>query len=291
MRKGHGDSNVRWVPLTLAFGTFCLVAQHGPASSSPGQTLMISPGTLVLDSTRPGGTVIVGVTGNNSAVVEVSNAFFLQNTDGGLSSVDPATSPRSAAAFIRAGPRRFTILPGQGTQLRVAVRPPAGLPQGEYRLHLRIELVRKLGARAPDQEAKSETKQVGINVPIRVALGARILYRHKVKPEGGRVETVTARTEGQTVVVSFDIIRLGETSLLAKYQVIARYPSGAAKPIGPAGGISLYPEHDHRRFTMKLDRSLLDGASQVCIRLAPNDIGNADLAPHENCAASLFGMQ
>lgn len=257
--------------VSIAFALCWPVAAQAP---------LVSPSTLVLNSDQRGGIVVVGVADDSPTAFQVVDAFFVQDGLGQLREVGVRDAPFSAAGFLRAGPRKFSLAPGEGMQLRIAARPPKDLPAGEYRLHLKIE---SLGEQ-PDVSTKQALNQtLEITVPIRVALAVRILYRHLIEPEGGRIKDLTVRHGGEFTDLEFHIERLGRTSLLAEYQIFGRQADGELSPISKVKGANIYSELEGRRFTERLKSAQVAEMRELCIRLTPKEPGNPNLKSHEFC--------
>lgn len=244
------------------------------------QTPIISPSTLVLDNDQRGGIVLVGVADDEPAAFQVTDAFYVQDDDGNLKEIRIEDASFSAARFLRAGPRRFSLVPGEGMQLRIAARPPQDLAPGEYRLHLRIE---SLGEQMKSATPPSSDPALEVVVPIRVALAVRVLYRHKIKPAGGRIEKLAVQKSEASTELQFEIERLGHASLLAEYQVFARQADGKMNPIGKSKGANIYREIGRRHFSERFAREQVADTEVLCIRLTPRDPGDPNLKTHEVC--------
>lgn len=244
---------------------------------------MVAPGTLVLDEGLRAGVIVVGIPGDQPASFEVKDSFFLQDANGQLRAADPEAAANSAASFIRVGPRRFSLTPGQGQQVRVAVRPPASLLPGEYRMHLTIANAGVQALRPDEVQKPQHPDALSLVVPIQVARGVRILYRHKVRPEGGRLESLALRREADTATVTFDVVRLGVTSLLATYQMFIRDRDGDVRDVGRDAAVGIYAEQARRHVSVQLPAAEVPEGAILCVRLVPDDPGNSGLSPAETC--------
>ncbi len=246
------------------------------------QEVMISPGTILLTQSKRSDVITVGSGADSFATFGVTDAFFIQSGDGQLRAVAPREPKNSALSWLRVGPRKFSTEPGTGMQVRVAARPPADLAPGEYRLHL---LIINRGSSEPQRLERPNTTQEGavsVEIPMMVSHGVRILFRNKVQPEGGRLEFLRKEPNGPYTDLVFDVVRLGMTSLIGKYQIFTR-SNGRDQDLGREFGVSVYEELDRRRFTTKVQRSDIPDGSLLCARLIFTDAGNPDLKPVEAC--------
>src|SRR5437764_5884125 len=98
--------------------------------------------------------------------------------DGQLANVaDPTAQEKAAADMIVYAPRRVTLAPHEPQSIRIAARPPKGLPDGEYRVHL---LFRAIPPATPVAAQANEpvkgvhfqlTPVYGVTIPVIVRLG------------------------------------------------------------------------------------------------------------------------
>lgn len=118
-----------------AFGIAALLGVSTPASAGVGD-LLVAPTRIVLDG-RKGAEIILNNIGDEPATYRVSVDFRRMNPDGTLSDVaEPTAQDRAAADMIVYAPRRVTLAPREPQAIRIAARPPQGLPDGEYRVHM-----------------------------------------------------------------------------------------------------------------------------------------------------------
>ena len=106
-----------------------------PARAGVGD-LLVAPTRLVLDGRR-GTEMVLNNVGDEPATYRISVEFRRMTREGGLDEVaEPNAEERAAADMIIYAPRRVTLAPHEPQSIRIAARPPQGLPDGEYRVHL-----------------------------------------------------------------------------------------------------------------------------------------------------------
>ena len=184
---------------------WCVLLLLAPTASN-GQGVMLSPGTVILSDRARSAEISVGNINTRSAAFEVQEAFYRQDRDGRLIESDPASAPNSALALVRIGPRRFSLAPSEGRPVRVAFRPPAGLPPGEYRLHAIIKNLSDSPDR-PREEAVTHEGEARFVIHLAVARGVRILVRYQVIPEGATLGNLTATRDEGGERIEFDVHR------------------------------------------------------------------------------------
>jgi P pilus assembly chaperone PapD len=244
-----------------------------------GANLNISPKRLTFDRSGRSATVYIYNQGDTPATFDIALVDRVMTPSGQISAVaDVAAKPelapfaaklKSAQPMLLATPRRATLAPGKGQTIRVRVNPgaeAAGL--GEYRSHLTVTTIppRDLGMTA-EQASKPGSQELsflihsvfGISIPVIVRLGdadvrgaienTRFSYEN-ISPNGGAAPAV------RTPVLSFDLARLGASSLFGNLEVKG---AKGKEPIGLARGVGVYTEIDRRNVQLPLTRAPAPG--------------------------------
>ncbi|MEO8673742.1 MAG: hypothetical protein ABI411_20730 [Tahibacter sp.] len=164
------------------------------------QSILLTPGSLVLTDQQRSGEITVANTEKRPVSFRVEPALFRMRPDGFLDEVD--SLPLSAAALLRFAPRQFELDPGGAQVVKVAFRAPSDLPNGEYRLHLRL---RNMGAPlsaspAGSTEEPAVVGEVELKIPVTVARAVRIMVRHGVGPGSVELGNVKAQRAGAQAI-------------------------------------------------------------------------------------------
>jgi hypothetical protein len=241
------------------------------ASTASAQSVMIAPGSLVLSDTQRSGEITVANTEARTVTYRVEPALFRMRADGFLDEVD--TLEQSAAALLRFAPRQFDLDPGAAQVVRVAFRAPAGLPQGEYRLHLRmrnmgapVRAVRNVGA-----PSSSVAGEVTLQVPVTVARAARILVRHGVGPGSVVLGAMQAqRVDAASVRIDLSLMNRrdgGSATGTLVFEVAGRTPSTDSGTMRKR--YSVYADLDQRDYEFMLP---IAGTlpAKVCVAVVPD---------------------
>ena len=120
----------------LAVAAAALVgAMPTPARAGVGD-LLVAPTRIVLDGGK-GTEIVLNNIGDTPATYRISVEFRRMTADGNLEDVaEPTAQEKEAEDMIVYAPRRVTLAPHEPQSIRITARPPQGLPDGEYRVHL-----------------------------------------------------------------------------------------------------------------------------------------------------------
>lgn len=231
--------------LTLACIAF-LASLHAAPALAQGD-LLIAP-TRVVISQGGSSEVILSNIGNEPATYRISAELRRMTEDGDFKEVSEAeATPTELAALqmVTFAPKRITLLPGQPQSVRISIRPPEGLADGEYRVHLNFRAVPP--ALKPEEGAGPATgvsikliPVYGITIPVfvrrgRLEGGATLGGAHLVKAANGSF-------------VELDLNRTGQRSVYGEF--IGKGARGDV--LFEMRGVAAYPEITHRKVHIPL---------------------------------------
>lgn len=220
-----------------------------PAQAGIGD-LLVAPTRIVLDGGK-GAEVILNNIGEEPATYRVSVEFRRMTPDGGLVDVtEPNAEEKAAADMIVYAPRRVTLAPHQPQSIRIAARPPQGLPDGEYRVHMLFRAIPPANPVAPPSSEPPKglhfelTPVYGVTIPVIVRLGnlqatAAIANVHLDKKDG-------------KPVVALDLSRSGARSIFGEVRVLK---AGVKTPIALQKSVAVYTEITSRHIAVPLEES------------------------------------
>lgn len=185
---------------------------------------------------------------------------------------DPAPDLMLAEDMIRYAPRRVVLPPGASQQIRLMLRRPKDLPDGEYRSHFWVQPeapavkfdpnAQKTGPKGSSVQVKMLT---GMTLPVFVRSG-------KMEAKGTITDAKLAAGGKEGLEVSFTINREGNRSLYGDVELSC--VGGTEKDVKVIRGIAVYTEVKRRmvKFDMPLPEAGASACRQVNIKYtAPDD--------------------
>ncbi|MBP7134817.1 MAG: molecular chaperone, partial [Sphingomonadaceae bacterium] len=141
--------------------------------------LLVAPTRVILDGSR-GTEVVLNNIGSEPATYRISLELRRMLPDGSLEEIDPAKADSHDATtlgMISYAPRRVVLPPNQPQSIRIGVRAPQGLPDGEYRAHMLFRAIPdakpvESGAGRKDGVSIALTPIYGVTIPIIVRQGS-----------------------------------------------------------------------------------------------------------------------
>ena len=252
---------------TLRFAAaLSLIALSGPASAAG--DLLVAPTRIILDGAR-GTEVILNNIGAQPATYRISLELRRMTAAGQLEDVDAAAATsreQTTLAMISYAPRRVVLAPNQPQAIRIGVRPPADLPDGEYRAHMLFRAIPDATAAVAVPTDKkgvsiSLTPIYGITIPIIVRKGAlqasaAISDVHRCEmDQHGQIGTVHRADTVPSLCLS--LARSGDRSTYGRIRVTR---AGLSKPLIEARGVAVYAEVSQRTVALPLS---VESAAQI----------------------------
>lgn len=240
---------IRWTG-RIAFMLAGLAAAAGFESAAEAGVgdLLVAPTRIILDGRR-GTEIVLNNVGDEPATYRISVEFRRMTADGQLADVtDPTPQEKAAEDMIVYAPRRVTLAPHEPQSIRIAARPPPGLPDGEYRVHL---LFRAIPAPVPVVPAAAEqTKGLhlqlipiyGVTIPVIVRLG-------NLQATAGIANVELEKHDGKPAV-GLELSRSGTRSTFGEVRV---YKAGVKDPIAVQRAVAVYTELNSRHVSIPID--------------------------------------
>jgi P pilus assembly chaperone PapD len=236
--------------LACSLALVCAAALSVPAHAQG--DLLVAP-TRVMINSGGNAEVILSNIGDKPATYRISLELRRMEESGDFDEVAEANAnitERAALDMVRFAPRRVTLLPGQPQAVRISVRPPEGLPDGEYRVHMSFRAIPTPGA--PDAAAPAEAAPAsGVTIKLTPIYGITI----PVFVRKGRLEAQASITSARQVrfenqaFLEVDMGRTGQRSVYG--ELIGKSPRGEV--LFSLRGIAVYPEVNRRKVHVPLN--------------------------------------
>ena len=235
-----------WTRSILAAGV--VAAAFAPTSAGAGVgDLLVAPTRLVLDG-RKGAEVILNNIGDEPATYRVSVEFRRMTEKGELVDVTtPSATDKAAEDMIVYAPRKVTLAPHDPQAIRIVARPPQGLADGEYRVHM---LFRAIPPAKPVVASTAEkpkgvqfelTPIYGVTIPVIIRLG-------NLEAAAG-IANVQLERRDNGPAIGLDLTRTGTRSVYGEVRVLK---PGVKDPVALMKGIAVYTEVPRRHVSIPL---------------------------------------
>lgn len=218
--------------------------------------LLITPSRVVFeDRTRTSQVTLVNK-GSETTTYRIS--FIRQNMteDGRFVPVEENEEGLYSDKMVRYSPRQITLSPGQSQIVRLMLRKPKGLADGEYRSHMLLQALPKTTksdiAKAVDEDSGEISVEIttiiGVSIPVIVRNGN---LTSELSLTNARY--VKSTDQESKSYVSFDMNRSGKRSTYGDFSVTYIDESGKSSIVGNVNGVAVYSPNTLRQFQVPLN--------------------------------------
>jgi hypothetical protein len=206
------------------------------------QTMLI-PQRIVLEPGQRFSTLIIKNSGTASGAYTVELVDMDMKESGAIEEVPKDSPPTefSAKPFTRLAPRSVTLSPGEAQNVRVLVKRPEGMKDGEYRSHIKVRIINDNTDTAPEKDFKVIVKaSIVIVVPLIIRQGETSFTSTLAEP----------RLKGRELQVY--ITRSGNRSSEGNLRIYQNR-NGSLVDIGGLNGVPVYRPAAKRLVKIQLD--------------------------------------
>lgn len=219
--------------------------------------LMVAPTRVVFEGNTRTKQITLINNGGDTGRYRISFVRRKMTEDGNLVEVGKDEPGMYSDTLIRYSPRQVTLPPGQSQVVRLMLRKPRDLKDGEYRSHLMFQAL-------PDPSSTSVTTLAGKNtsglsiklIPI-VGITIPVIVRQGKLEAGATLSDFSINMKNQVKQqpdLKMHINRTGNASVYGDIRVDFSPNNGSKQSIviGQANGVAVYTPNASREFTVQL---------------------------------------
>ena len=211
---------------------------------------MLHPTRLVFEKNQRAAQIELINNGATPATYRIALVNRRMSESGQFEAIEtPAPGEQFADAMLRYSPRQITLQPGTAQTVRVMLRKPAELADGEYRSHLQFELLPDVDG-STSIENQAGAKDIGVVLNTLVGASVPVIVRHGVTNATVRLSGLAVTRDGKQPMLSLQFEREGNSSVygdLADQLHAARRQAAAAGPGGRHRRLHAQPDPQGRR--------------------------------------------
>ncbi|MCH9031003.1 MAG: molecular chaperone [candidate division Zixibacteria bacterium] len=166
---------------SIAFLTLFLSLWILPAEgwTQVGGGLSVMPTRIVFEGRDRTAEIVLTNRGAEAETYRITFKSMRMLEDGSYEDIEePRENERFAADLIRYSPRRVVLEPGTSQTLRLMLRKPADLAEGEYRSHMYFRAVPKPSSASDIEEPDLKEDQINIQITTIFGITIPIIVRH-----------------------------------------------------------------------------------------------------------------
>jgi len=242
--------------------------------------LMVIPKRIVFSKNMRSAQVTIINSGNEAGTFRISLNNKRMSPEGRLEDVKSAgNDDMFADKIIRFSPRQVVLEPGQSQVVRLGLRKPSGLKDGEYRSHMLFRAI-PLDAGKSVESSLKPSSELTISLTAIVGISIPVIIRHgKTDAEVSLVSAkfVPRQANEDTPHLLIEFKRTGNRSVYG--DILAEFitKEGDRKVVAQVGGVAVYTPGTNRRLKLPIVSSpgleIRNGSIQVFYRSPANQGG------------------
>ncbi len=231
-----------------------VVAPPQPSASGPGVgDLLVAPTRVVFEGRVRSAEVSLINIGSGTATYRISFSHLRMTENGELKEIEkPEDGAPFADNLVRYSPREITLEPNVAQVVRMQLRLPASLPDGEYRSHLLFRAVPPESV-APErsiEKAAGEAPAAGFSVRLTPIYGVSIpvIVRHGAAAATASLADAAYRPGhgDEPATLECKLGRSGNQSIYGNLTVKFVPASGPSRVVGVVNGVAVYTPNPFR---------------------------------------------
>lgn len=258
-------------PAILLLAAGLLLALSWPARAE----LMLHPTRVVFDKNMRAAQVELI---NNSAKPATYRITLVNRRMTEAGQFEPADSAaegeRFADGMLRYSPRQVTLQPGTAQTVRIMLRKPADLAEGEYRSHLLFDKLADIDASTSIENRGGAGGQIGVTMNALVGASMPVIVRHG-NPDAtvNLAGLVLQKDAARAPQLAMRFERDGASSVYGDVRVTFTPRNGKPHTLAQVGGIAVYTPNRVRQAVLPLQVpagvALSGGMLEVAFRDRP----------------------
>lgn len=219
--------------------------------------MMISPTRVFLDEDNRSATMTLRNNSNGPRTYRLKWEDKRAIVRGGYTNIEEGEEWPSAKELVRFSPRQITVGAGENQTVRFSFRPPADLPNGEYRSHLLLQVIPDISEPTSTINRAGPNDSVGVQIFMQMSFSIPVVAKYNVM--GAEVSLQEAKIvsveKGERLGLEVVFGRTGDASSFGNVLVeLQQNSESPVEEIGRYKELSIYPELDWRKIVIPLSK-------------------------------------
>jgi len=218
--------------------------------------LLVTPSRIVFEDRTRTEQVTLTNKGDKSVTYRVS--FIRQNMseDGKFLPVETDEEGLYSDKIVRYSPKQVVLAPGQSQIVRLMLRKPKGLAEGEYRSHLLLQALPETTKSDISKAVKKSSSGISVEITTIIGVSLPVIVRNgKLTTELNLSNARYVKSEDPKVksYIAVDMNRTGMKSTYGDFRVTYIDTSGQEIIVGQVKGVAVYSPNKLRSFQIPIN--------------------------------------
>lgn len=238
------------ISIFIQFGLFASLFFYIPSVHAVGE-LLVAPTRVVFEKRDRSARVSLINTGTETTTYRIKLEHKRMTEDGKFILVDePLPGELFVDNLVRYSPRQVTLPPGQSQAIRIILRKPKDLPEGEYRSHMLFRSIPPTNSTNIENTADPDNQKLTIQLIPILGISIPVIVRHGNLAVDVSISDIqyqdVEEDDGEQQFVSLSLNRDGNQSIYGDLTATFIDEKGEKFVVGKANGLSVYSPNSHR---------------------------------------------
>ncbi len=218
--------------------------------------LLITPSRVVFEDRTRSEQVTLTNQGDKSATYRISFVRKNMTEDGRFVVVEEGVEGMYSDTMVRYSPRQIILAPGQSQVIRLLLRKPRGLADGEYRSHLLMQALPEVTESDISKVAEKDSDAIKIEITTVLGISIPVIVRSgKLTSElsFSNVRYVKSTEPKKKSYIALDMNRTGTKSTYGDFRVTYIDESGNETVVAITKGVAVYTPNTLRKFQIQIN--------------------------------------
>ena len=210
----------------------------------------IVPQKIVMEARDRGGDFTILNLFNKPGTFRIELINYEQNENGIYKKLKAPLNPDfDPQKYVRFSPRQFSLPPGGRQKVRLSLRKPSDLPEGEYRFHVKAYRF----ADANDIDSQNGAVKLLMNTGVVIP----VVVRHGNTHSNAKIRNAHFVDTNKNLKkeLHLDILREGSASTIGKIEVLWKKNNNEQEKIGEVSNAYVFTDVTKRKFKIPLHKT------------------------------------
>lgn len=250
----------------VCVAAFGMVVSSGAARAD----LTITPTRIVFGERDRFATITLVNTGDKTRTYEMGWDFLkMQEKEPVYVTMDGPFTEFDMSQYVVFSPKRVTLAPGAKQKVRLAVKRPPVVPEGDFHIHLRFSAKPHTASPADAIDPSGAKRKSGASVDINVGYSIPVILRTGQENVKATVEQISMTRIPETgrLKVSVPVRREGGPySILGHLFLYHIGADGKEERVGEISNAHIFAEANRRVFEVPLVKDITGGSLKVLMK-------------------------
>lgn len=212
--------------------------------------LLITPFRVVFENGKNIEELTVANTGKDTAKYTISFLQYKMLNSGKLEKIDlPQDSILFADKYLRVFPKTITLAPNEAQMVRLQLKTPPDLANGEYRSHLYF---RSIVDETPDMGTQTDSSGIGFKLVPVYGITIPVIIRVGESSVKANAANIAISESNGVKQLTCNINRDGNISTFGQFEIEHTSETGVKTLVGKVNGIAVYTPIHSRELSIPL---------------------------------------